>query len=266
MGGRLAHFVEKWEEFTDHKWILSIVRHGFRIPFSKIPPLSSVLIRMSQSSSPFIREEIETFLNKRAVERVQNPGTPGFYSRIFLVPKKNGKLRLIIDLSLLNRYIEKQSFQNGDSQVGKTSDETQRLGCLHRFNRCISSRPDTSSIPEVSSIRLRRSGLSLHGLTVRNVPKSVDIFKTDGRYSSVPTPTCHISLSIPRRLADQRSDSQPFDFSDKILHTNYSKCRFPAKPKEIGSVSLSEIHFYRHGISDAAKFSGFQRIVYRTYF
>ena len=66
---------------------------------------------MSQSSSPFLREEIENLLNKRAVERVQNPGTPGFYSRIFLVPKKNGKFRLIIDLSLLNRYIEKQAFK-----------------------------------------------------------------------------------------------------------------------------------------------------------
>ena len=86
VGGRLAHFVEKWEEITDSKWVLSIVRHGFRIPFSKIPPLSSVPIRMSQSSSPFLREEIKNLLNKRAVERVQNPGTPGFYSRIFLVP------------------------------------------------------------------------------------------------------------------------------------------------------------------------------------
>ena len=66
---------------------------------------------MSQSSSPFLREEIENLLNKRAVERVQNPGTPGFYSQIFIVPKKNGKLRLIIDLSLLNRYIKKQSFK-----------------------------------------------------------------------------------------------------------------------------------------------------------
>ena len=65
---------------------------------------------MSQSS-PFLREEIENLLNKRAVERVQNPGTPSFDSRIFLVPKKNGKLRLIIDLSSLNRYIEKQAFK-----------------------------------------------------------------------------------------------------------------------------------------------------------
>ena len=66
---------------------------------------------MSQSSSPFLREEIGNLLNKRAVERVQNPGTPGFYSRIFLVPKKNGKFRIILDLSLLNRYIEKQAFK-----------------------------------------------------------------------------------------------------------------------------------------------------------
>ena len=80
----------------------------------------------------------EILLKKRAVKRVQDPGTPGFYSLIFLVPKKkkkkkittkkkkkknkqkkktktkknnNGKLRLIIDLSLLNRCIEKQSFK-----------------------------------------------------------------------------------------------------------------------------------------------------------
>ena len=154
MGGRLAHFAEKWEEITDNKWVLSIVRNGFRIPFIKIPPLSSVPIRMSQSSSPFLREEIENLLNKRAVERVQNPET----------------------------------------RIGKTSDETQRLGCLHRFNRCISTCADTSSIQEVSSFRTRRSSISLFGPTVRNVPKSVNFLETDGRYCSFSTPTCHISF------------------------------------------------------------------------
>ena len=186
MGGRLAHFAEKWEEITDNKWVSSIVRNGFRIPFIKILPLSSVLIRMSQSSSPFLREEIENLLNKRAVERVQNPGTPGFYSRIFLVPKKNGKLRLIIDLSLL--YIKKQAFKMGNSQIGGTSDETQRMGCLHRLDRCIPPRSDTSSIQEVSSLRTRRSSLSLLSLTVRNIPKSINFLETDGRYCSFSTP------------------------------------------------------------------------------
>ena len=170
MGGRLAHFAEKWEEITDNKWVLSIVRNGFRIPFIKIPPLSSVPIRMSQSSSPFLREEIENLLNKQAVERVQNPGTPGFYSRIFLVPKKERKVSFYIRPVFIKPLHRETSIQNGNSQIGKTSDETQRLGCLHRFNRCISTRADTSSIQEVSSLRTRRSSISLFGPTVRNVP------------------------------------------------------------------------------------------------
>ena len=85
--------------------------------------------------------------------------------------------------------------------------------------------------------------------------KSVDIFETDGSYSSVSMPMYHISLSIPSRLADQKSDSQPFDYSDKILHSNYSRSRFSAKSQEIRSLSCSELHLYRHGISDATKFS-----------
>ena len=111
VGGRLAHFVEQWEELTDNKWIFYIVRNGFKIAFKSVPPLSVVPINLSQSSSPLLREEIAELLKKRAVERVWNPGTPGFYSRLFLVPKKNGKLRPLIDLSLLNHYIHKQHFK-----------------------------------------------------------------------------------------------------------------------------------------------------------
>ena len=41
-------------------------------------------------------------LQKLAVERVQDPGTPGFYSWLLLV---------VIDLTLLNQYIKKQPFK-----------------------------------------------------------------------------------------------------------------------------------------------------------
>ena len=37
------------------------------------------------------------------------------------------------------------SIQNGNSQIGKTSDEAQPLGCLHRLNRCIPTRADQGS-------------------------------------------------------------------------------------------------------------------------
>ena len=67
------------------------------------------------------------------------------------------------------------------------------LGCLKSVqNSSFRSRPaifpvfpspgaDTSSIQEVSSLRTQRSSISLFGPTVRNVPKSVNFFETDGR-------------------------------------------------------------------------------------
>ena len=39
------------------------------------------------------------------------PKCPGHYSRIFLVPKKNGKIMLIIDLSVLNHFVYTQTFK-----------------------------------------------------------------------------------------------------------------------------------------------------------
>ena len=58
VGGRLAHFMEKWEELMQIKWVLSIVRDSFRIPFNSTPPLSTVPISLSQSFSPLLRENV----------------------------------------------------------------------------------------------------------------------------------------------------------------------------------------------------------------
>jgi hypothetical protein len=50
-------------------------------------------------------EEVHTLLQKGAVELVNPPLTPGFYSRLFLVPKKNGKMRPVIDLSVCGQRL-----------------------------------------------------------------------------------------------------------------------------------------------------------------
>ena len=140
----MAHFVEQWEELTENKWVLSIVRNGFKIPFKSVPPL----INLSLSSSPLLGEEIAELLKKRAVEGVWNPGTPFFYSRLFLVPKE-WKVTPS-NRSFLTKSVYKQTaFQDGDGQVSKTIDNGQRLGCLHRSGGCISSCSDTSKIQKI---------------------------------------------------------------------------------------------------------------------
>ena len=94
VGGRLAHFAQNWAEITDDKWVLSLVRKGYRIPFLELPNLSPNPIFFQQPLSQHLEEEVASLL-----------------SRMFLVPKKNGKLRLIIDLSVLNHFVYTQTFK-----------------------------------------------------------------------------------------------------------------------------------------------------------
>ena len=55
-------------------------------------------------------EEVEFLLEKGAIERVHE-NTPGFYSFLFLVPKKEGGgKRPVINLKPLNEYIRKKPF------------------------------------------------------------------------------------------------------------------------------------------------------------
>ena len=64
----------------------------------------------SSNKRPELEEEVNSLLQKRAVEKILLE-SPGYYSRIFLVPKKNGKMNLIIALSTLNKFVIIQSFR-----------------------------------------------------------------------------------------------------------------------------------------------------------
>ena len=158
--------------------------------------------------------------------------------------------------SFFTKPIYKETtIQDGDSQVSKTLDCDQRLGCLHRLDRCLSSCSNSSAIQKISSVHLRRSDIPIYGLTLRNVPKSVDFHQINGRNSIASTPACHFSFTLSRQLTDKRSDSQSTIISDNILPSNSTKSRFHSKSKEVRFDTNSKFHIYRHGISDNTKFS-----------
>ena len=106
----MAHFAQDWAKITDDKWVLSVIRDGYRIPFQERPILSPNPVFFQQPLSQHLEEEVASLLSKGAVEEIILE-CPGHYSRIFLVPKKNGKLRLIIDLSVLNHFVYTQTFK-----------------------------------------------------------------------------------------------------------------------------------------------------------
>ena len=89
--------------------VLTIVQKGFLIPFHHKPPLSRHPVLTSPPADrirfQLLQDEVQSLLDKDAIEVVFNHSSPGFYSRLFLVTKKNGKLRPVIDLSSLNNFV-----------------------------------------------------------------------------------------------------------------------------------------------------------------
>lgn len=117
VGSCLQHFWRDWALAGLDKRIVQILKKGYRIPFTSLPTLTAQPINFPSYSSnsnklQLLREAVEEMLTKRAVEIIHPQNlSPGFYSRLFLVPKKNGKWRPVIDLSPLNKMVEKKKFK-----------------------------------------------------------------------------------------------------------------------------------------------------------
>ena len=113
MGGRLRFFLQNWKKITDDQWVLSVIEEGYKLEFIQKPPQTGI----KQTSVPnqdldLLKLEVEDLLKKDAIETVPwNEINSGFYSTFFLVPKKNGKMRLVINLRPLNRYLRKTHFK-----------------------------------------------------------------------------------------------------------------------------------------------------------
>lgn len=113
VGGRLSKFLKEWEKITTDKWVLEVIREGYKLEFLEKPPFLGVKpTRVPEKNQKLIKAEIDSLLEKNAIEIVQSSEIQtGFYSTLFLVPKKNGELRPVINLKPLNRYLRKQHFK-----------------------------------------------------------------------------------------------------------------------------------------------------------
>jgi hypothetical protein len=111
VGARLQDFWNLWQEKRADPWIVSVLREGYNLEFENLPRLSTHPIWGLNSNHPQVKEEILKMIEKGALEEVRNPNSPGFYSRVFVVPKKDGKLRPVIDLKILNKFLRKKPFK-----------------------------------------------------------------------------------------------------------------------------------------------------------
>ncbi len=116
--GSLVSLVRFWGAWltlpNPSRWLLRTIRLGYAIQFTRQPPkyrgIHSTTVRAADA--PILRAEIAVLLAKDAIEPVPPADMrSGFYSPYFIVPKKSGGLRPILDLRVLNRALHRLPFK-----------------------------------------------------------------------------------------------------------------------------------------------------------
>ena len=108
IGSRLSASSAEWAKIGADQWVLRTLSEGYSPPFSSLPPLTSPIF-LAPYQNPEKRKALHLAVREMemngAIEVIRTP-SPGFYSRLFLVPKDGGTWRPIIDLSALNTHIQ----------------------------------------------------------------------------------------------------------------------------------------------------------------
>lgn len=106
---RLFSYLPKWLSITMDRWVFSIIAHDYPIEFENTPPAMHFV---HTPHSQLLAGKAISLLQMDVIERVPTSlkGT-GFYSHYFTVPKRDGGIRPIMDLRLLNLSIAYKCFR-----------------------------------------------------------------------------------------------------------------------------------------------------------
>ena len=111
LAGRLKYFVKAWETLTQDPNVLSLVK-GYEIPLLSKPrqqkPPQDVQMNLAQRL--LVDKEVDNMLKKGAILKVSH-SEGEFLSNLFLVEKKDGGHRPVINLKNLNSFIPYQHFK-----------------------------------------------------------------------------------------------------------------------------------------------------------
>ena len=103
--------MDNWWKITQDQWVLEAVR-GYKVPFISTPYQMQPLrqLALSREGEGLMSEEISEMMAKGAIQEASHKGR-GFVSNVFLVPKKDGGQRPVINLKKLNEYVHTEHFK-----------------------------------------------------------------------------------------------------------------------------------------------------------
>uniref|UniRef100_A0A7M5XJR3 Reverse transcriptase domain-containing protein n=1 Tax=Clytia hemisphaerica TaxID=252671 RepID=A0A7M5XJR3_9CNID len=100
---KFSHFWEK--DLKASKFALGVVREGYKIPFeSNPPPFYAKNNASSLKNDHFVKDSIKKLLEDSCIEKVSEPP---YCINPLTVAERNSKLRLVLDLRHVNKFITK---------------------------------------------------------------------------------------------------------------------------------------------------------------
>lgn len=129
--GRLRYFYDQWSNITNDRLILSWIQ-GYKIPLLETPYQTLCPNNLGKSNEA--EQIIDLCMSDMLETSVISPCLPcegQFLSPIFTVPKPNGEHRFILNLKMLNRFVEVEHFKMEDYRsVLKMLDNNQYMATL----------------------------------------------------------------------------------------------------------------------------------------
>ena len=110
---RLKFFLPSWERITQDPWVLEVIQ-GYKIELVTPPVQQSLppVAKLSLTQEAVLEQEVNKLLVKQAIHSIHPSNQEGgFISSMFVVPKKDGGSRPVVNLKLLNQYLAYEHFK-----------------------------------------------------------------------------------------------------------------------------------------------------------
>ena len=106
VAGQVSKCLNVWQGITDSPWVLQQIQ-GIELPFVSKPVQKSVpsSYKLSLEETQKIDIQIEKMLDKKVIEETEH-SEGEWISNVFPRPKPDGEVRVILDLTQLNKHIE----------------------------------------------------------------------------------------------------------------------------------------------------------------
>ena len=150
-----------------------------------------------------LAEEIAGLVQKNALEEVRDTSTHGFYPTMFLVTKKTEDWCPIIDVSVLNPFLDIQDFQNGIGRIHQSLTPSGMVDLLHRPARCLFPCTNPPSLSHVHEDILPRHGLSIKSPAVWSIPNTLALHQGDVKSEGYGTWEWNSAPPVPRQLVGE---------------------------------------------------------------